>query len=187
MARARCSGTPPPRSRAGFYRSERRDGSTGLVAGQPRAGVGARHQFLTLIVLHRDAGAHRRPLRRHPQGLLPAAGHRPHPGRLRGAAGTCRSRRWPEAARTLAPTMLEDPAVESVSSFIGVDGTNITPNTGRLLIALKPHGAPRRRGEMIERLKQRARATGRHPALHAAGAGPHHRGPRRAARSTSAR
>jgi len=39
----------------------------------------------------------------------------------------------------LAKIVLKDPAVESLSSFIGVDGTNATLNTGRLLINLKPH------------------------------------------------
>ncbi|MDT6960687.1 MdtB/MuxB family multidrug efflux RND transporter permease subunit [Cupriavidus sp. SZY C1] len=34
--------------------------------------------------------------------------------------------------------ILEDPAVASVSSFIGVDGTNQTINAGRMLINLKP-------------------------------------------------
>ncbi len=34
--------------------------------------------------------------------------------------------------------ILRDPAVESLSSFIGVDGTNITPNSGRIQINLKP-------------------------------------------------
>ncbi|MBF0341241.1 MAG: efflux RND transporter permease subunit [Magnetococcales bacterium] len=34
--------------------------------------------------------------------------------------------------------LLEDPAVESVSSFIGVDGINTVLNSGRLLISLKP-------------------------------------------------
>ena len=36
--------------------------------------------------------------------------------------------------------ILEDPAVASVSSFIGVDGTNQTINAGRMLINLKPKG-----------------------------------------------
>ncbi|WP_019449470.1 MdtB/MuxB family multidrug efflux RND transporter permease subunit [Cupriavidus sp. BIS7] len=36
--------------------------------------------------------------------------------------------------------ILEDPAVASVSSFIGVDGTNTTINAGRMLINLKPKG-----------------------------------------------
>ncbi len=34
--------------------------------------------------------------------------------------------------------ILQDPAVEAVSSFIGIDGTNATLNTGRMQIALKP-------------------------------------------------
>ena len=38
----------------------------------------------------------------------------------------------------------EDPAVESLSSFIGVDGTNTTLNSGRMLINLKPLRAARR-------------------------------------------
>ncbi len=38
----------------------------------------------------------------------------------------------------LVDTILKDPAVQSVSSFIGVDGTNTTLNNGRILISLKP-------------------------------------------------
>jgi multidrug efflux pump len=37
----------------------------------------------------------------------------------------------------LADIVLSDPAVESLSSFIGIDGTNITLNSGRMLINLK--------------------------------------------------
>ncbi|WP_439862388.1 MdtB/MuxB family multidrug efflux RND transporter permease subunit [Pseudomonas antarctica] len=40
----------------------------------------------------------------------------------------------------LAKVILADPAVESLSSYIGVDGDNATLNSGRLLINLKPHG-----------------------------------------------
>lgn len=39
----------------------------------------------------------------------------------------------------LAAEILKDPDVESLSSFIGVDGTNTTLNSGRILINLKPH------------------------------------------------
>ncbi|MGH9565756.1 MAG: efflux RND transporter permease subunit, partial [Candidatus Angelobacter sp.] len=39
----------------------------------------------------------------------------------------------------LAGVILQDPAVASLSSFIGVDGTNTTPNSGRIQINLKPH------------------------------------------------
>jgi multidrug efflux pump len=38
----------------------------------------------------------------------------------------------------LAAVILKDPAVESLSSFIGVDGTNTTLNSGRIQINLKP-------------------------------------------------
>ncbi|MBV9560383.1 MAG: MdtB/MuxB family multidrug efflux RND transporter permease subunit [Bradyrhizobium sp.] len=41
----------------------------------------------------------------------------------------------------LAGIILKDPDVESLSSFIGVDGTNTTLNSGRILINLKPHDA----------------------------------------------
>ena len=40
--------------------------------------------------------------------------------------------------QALAQVVLKDPAVESLSSFIGVDGTNSTLNSGRILINLKP-------------------------------------------------
>ena len=38
----------------------------------------------------------------------------------------------------LAKVILKDKDVESLSSFIGVDGTNTTPNSGRIQINLKP-------------------------------------------------
>ena len=38
----------------------------------------------------------------------------------------------------LARIILQDPAVESLSSFVGIDGTNTTVNSGRILINLKP-------------------------------------------------
>ncbi|KGE65131.1 MULTISPECIES: MdtB/MuxB family multidrug efflux RND transporter permease subunit [Pseudomonas] len=40
----------------------------------------------------------------------------------------------------LAKIILADPSVESLSSYIGVDGDNATLNSGRLLINLKAHG-----------------------------------------------
>ena len=40
--------------------------------------------------------------------------------------------------QSLAQVILKDPAVESLSSFIGVDGTNTTLNSGRILINLRP-------------------------------------------------
>jgi len=40
--------------------------------------------------------------------------------------------------QALAQVILQDKAVENLSSFIGVDGTNTTLNSGRILINLKP-------------------------------------------------
>ena len=43
-----------------------------------------------------------------------------------------------ERQKAVAEVVLKDPAVAGLSSFIGVDGTNATLNSGRLLISLKP-------------------------------------------------
>ena len=43
-----------------------------------------------------------------------------------------------EKQQALADVVLNDPAVASLSSFIGIDGINTTLNSGRLLINLKP-------------------------------------------------
>jgi multidrug efflux pump len=43
-----------------------------------------------------------------------------------------------ERQQALAEVILKDPGVESLSSFIGVDGTNTTLNSGRIQINLKP-------------------------------------------------
>jgi multidrug efflux pump len=43
-----------------------------------------------------------------------------------------------ERQQELSKIILKDSAVQSLSSFIGVDGTNMTPNSGRIQINLKP-------------------------------------------------
>jgi multidrug efflux pump len=45
-----------------------------------------------------------------------------------------------ERQQQLSAAILKDSAVESLSSFIGIDGTNTTLNSGRILINLKPLG-----------------------------------------------
>jgi multidrug efflux pump len=65
-----------------------------------------------------------------------------------------------ELQQSLAAAILEDPAVESLSSFIGVDGTNTTLNSGRIQINLKPleqRGAGA--GDIIRRLQPRLAAV----------------------------
>jgi len=57
--------------------------------------------------------------------------------------------------QALAQAILEDPAVESLSSFIGVDGTNTTLNSGRVLINLKPKAQRGDISAVIRRLQAR--------------------------------
>ena len=57
-----------------------------------------------------------------------------------------------ERQRALARAILRDPAVESVSSFIGVDGVNATLNNGRVFINLKPRSE---RGAGVAEIMQR--------------------------------
>jgi multidrug efflux pump len=54
------------------------------------------------------------------------------------AAQTIGSKSMAEKQKELAKVILQDPAVESLSSFIGADGTNTTINSGRMSINLKP-------------------------------------------------
>jgi multidrug efflux pump len=61
-----------------------------------------------------------------------------------------------ERQQALAERILQDPAVASLSSFIGVDGSNTTLNSGRMLVNLKSHaGREDRAGAIIERLRTR--------------------------------
>jgi multidrug efflux pump len=59
--------------------------------------------------------------------------------------------------QALAQIILKDPAVESISSFIGVDGANATLNAGRMLISLKP--LDMRRASATEVIRRLAQAT----------------------------
>ncbi|CAI1038532.1 Multidrug transporter MdtC [Serratia grimesii] len=62
-----------------------------------------------------------------------------------------------ELQQQVAAQLLQDPAVESLTSFIGVDGTNAALNSGRLQINLKP--LSERSGslqEIINRMQQQA-------------------------------
>ncbi len=58
----------------------------------------------------------------------------------------------------LAEVLLRDPAVESLSSFVGIDGTNPTLNTGRMLINLKPRD---QRKDTVVPIMRRLEATAR--------------------------
>src|SRR5689334_11815162 len=72
-----------------------------------------------------------------PKGFFPVQ----DTGVIQGISEASQSISFPamaERQEALAHAILQDPAVESLSSFIGVDGTNTTLNSGRFLINLKP-------------------------------------------------
>ena len=64
-----------------------------------------------------------------------------------------------ERQRQLADKILKDPDVASLSSFIGVDGTNNTMNSGRFLINLKPKRERDGIAEVMERLMEDAHSV----------------------------
>jgi multidrug efflux pump len=75
-----------------------------------------------------------------PKGFFPTQ----DTGMIQGISEAAQSVSYETMARLqneLAEAILKDPDVENLSSFIGVDGTNQTLNTGRFLITLKPHDA----------------------------------------------
>jgi multidrug efflux pump len=74
------------------------------------------------------------------------------------APQTVSFRAMAERQQALARVVLDDPAVASLSSFIGVDGTNPTLNTGRMLINLKPLAERREHAADVMRRLQQATA-----------------------------
>jgi multidrug efflux pump len=64
-----------------------------------------------------------------------------------------------ERQRALADAILNDPDVESLTSFVGVDGTNPTLNSGRMLINLKPRDKRSLTASQILRRIQRETAS----------------------------
>ncbi len=78
--------------------------------------------------------------------------------------------------QALAKIIMKDPAVDSLSSFIGIDGTNTTLNSGRIQINLKPLDERKiNASDVIRRLQPELAVGAGNHFVHAAGAG-HHRG-----------
>jgi multidrug efflux pump len=75
-----------------------------------------------------------------PKGFFPIQ----DTGVIQGVSEAAQSVSFPEMSREqqqLTKVILQDPAVDNLSSFIGIDGTNTTLNSGRILINLKPLAA----------------------------------------------
>ncbi|MCX7366487.1 MAG: efflux RND transporter permease subunit, partial [Alphaproteobacteria bacterium] len=64
-----------------------------------------------------------------------------------------------ERQRAMADAILKDPEVQSLTSFVGVDGTNPTLNSGRMLINLKPRSERTSTASQIIRRLQRETAS----------------------------
>jgi multidrug efflux pump len=74
-----------------------------------------------------------------PKGFFPEQ----DTGLIQGVSEASQSVSFAAMARSqqaLAAAILKDPDVSSLSSYIGVDGNNVTLNSGRFLINLKPRG-----------------------------------------------
>jgi multidrug efflux pump len=72
-----------------------------------------------------------------PKGFFPIQ----DTGVIQGVSEAAQTVSFSEMSRlqqSLAAVILRDPAVDNLSSFIGIDGTNTTLNSGRILINLKP-------------------------------------------------
>ena len=72
-----------------------------------------------------------------PKGFFPIQ----DTGVIQGVSEAAQTVSFPEMStlqQKVAKLILDDPAVDNLSSFIGIDGTNTTLNSGRILINLKP-------------------------------------------------
>ena len=70
------------------------------------------------------------------EGVFPGTGYGSHSGRF-GSPGNALFSRLGGAAASPDADYSKDPDVVSLSSFIGIDGTNMLPNSGRIQINLK--------------------------------------------------
>ena len=111
------------------------------------------HQTLTLLVAVATLGLTVVLYLAVPKGFFPVQ----DTGVIQGISEAPQSisfRAMSERQQSLSRVILADPAVASLSSYIGVDGDNVTLNSGRLLINLKPHAERDvTASEVIERLR----------------------------------
>jgi multidrug efflux pump len=96
-----------------------------------------RHQFSTLLIAVATLAVTIWLYLIIPKGFFPVQ----DTGEILGVSEAAQTVSFPEMSRdqqALANVILQDPAVDSLSSFIGIDGTNTTMNSGRIQINLKP-------------------------------------------------
>lgn len=110
------------------------------------------HQSMVLIVFVLTIGISSVLLYVIPKGFFPVQ----DTGVIQGISEASQGISFPamvEKQQALVAVLLDDKAVEGVSSFIGIDGVNKTLNSGRILIKLKPLSERDGVSEVIRRLQ----------------------------------
>jgi multidrug efflux pump len=137
MMAARLLSHKPESKQSWFYRTSEHAFESVIAFYGKTLTVILRHQFLTLMVAVATLVGTVYLYVIAPKGFFPVQdtgvimGISDAPQDISFAAMSARQ-------QTLAKAILKDPAVASLSSFIGIDGTNPTLNSGRIQINLKP-------------------------------------------------
>jgi multidrug efflux pump len=128
----------PDSAQGWFYRVSEKGFDAVIAAYGKTLRVVLRHQHITQLVTLGTLVGTIMLFLYVPKGFFPVQ----DTGAILGVSESEQSISFPAMAarqQALAKVILQDPDVESLSSFIGIDGTNTTMNSGRLQINLKPH------------------------------------------------
>ncbi|MCU1310400.1 MAG: acriflavin resistance protein [Candidatus Angelobacter sp.] len=127
----------PPEKQGRFYRVSERAFERVIAYYGRTLKVVLRHQTLTLLVAVGTLVLTIVLFILIPKGFFPIQ----DTGVIQAVSVAAQTVSFPEMSdlqQKAADTILKDPAVESISSFVGIDQTNTTLNNGRILINLKP-------------------------------------------------
>jgi multidrug efflux pump len=127
----------PANEQGKFYRWSEKVFDLGARRYGVTLGWALRHQRLTLLIATLTLAATILLYVIAPKGFFPAQ----DTGLILGiseAPQTVSFKSVADRQQSLVDVILKDPAVQSLSSFIGVDGVNMTANSGRIQINLKP-------------------------------------------------
>jgi multidrug efflux pump len=147
-------------SRGLLFRASERVFDAGLAAYAVTLRFVLRHQVATMAVAVATVWLTVRLHEAVPKGFFPVQDTGVILG-ISDAAPTVSFAAMEARQRELNRAILADPAVESVASFIGIDGVNSTLNSGRLQITLVPlaERAGQHATDVIARLRDRAAAV----------------------------
>ena len=127
----------PEASRGSMYRASERAFEAVIAAYGRILRFVLRWQTVTLLVAVGTLALTAYQFSTIPKGFFPIQ----DTGVIQGVSEAAQTVSFPEMAalqQQLTKVILTDPAVDNLSSFIGIDGTNTTLNSGRILINLKP-------------------------------------------------